>query len=196
MPMGRNKKEITVDVEKLNAMSTFEKLRLIDDCNQLFHHELSKIPYMELTISDKGGAESVAEEYYRGKGFQVYRSRVKNGYRSIGVEFYWKEYQSKITESDRKLIGLLRSILSPEEFEELAMMVQAKNGTPDLLLIKGQKISFVEVKFNYETVKPSTVQFYLKYGVKWPISIIRIVMKNSLFRPSKSLGPTSRGSHS
>ena len=178
--MGRNRKEVAVDVVKMDAMSISEKLQLMDDCNQLFHHELSKIPYIELIVTDKRKAESVAEEYYRGRGFQVYRSRVKDGYRSIGVEFYWKQYQGKITESDRKLIGLLRNILSSEEFEELAMMVQAKNGTPDLLLIKDQKISFVEVKFNYETVKPSTVWFYLKHGGKWPISIIRIILKGKI----------------
>ena len=70
------------------------------------------------------------------------------------------------------------------------MMVQTKNGTPDLLLIKDQKISFVEVKFNYETVKPSTVQFYLKHGGKWPISIIRIIMKNNIDKANKGMEPT------
>lgn len=187
--MGRNKKDVVVDAEKVGAISTSEKLQLINDYNQLFYYELSKIPYVELTVSDKGKAESVAEEYYRSRDFQVYRSRVRNGYRSIGVEFYWKEYQSKISESDRKLIRSLRNILSHEEFEELAMMVQTRNGTPDLLLIKDQKISFVEVKFNYETVKPSTVQFYLKHGGKWPISIIRIIMKNNIDRPNKGMEP-------
>jgi len=133
--MGRNKKVVTVDDEKLAAMSAADKLKLFKDYNQLFHYELSQIPYSELVVSQKGKAESIAAEYYREKGFQVYRSRVNDGYRCIGVEFYWKEHESKISESDRKLIRLLRGILSPHEFEELAMMVQDKNGTPDLLLI-------------------------------------------------------------
>lgn len=175
--MGRNKKEVKVDEEKLEKMSTFEKLKLIDDYNQLFYYELSRIPYSELVVSEKGKAESIAEEYYRKKGFQVYRSRINNGYRCIGVEFCWKEYESKISETDRKLIQLLRGLLSPQEFEELAMMVQGKNGTPDLLLMKNDKISFVEVKYNYETVKSSTVEFFLRCGHKWPISILRIVRK-------------------
>lgn len=173
--MGRNKKTVTMDEEKLAKMSTFEKLKLINDYSQLFHYELSRIPYSELAVSEKGKAESIAEEYYRKKGFQVYRSRVNDGYRCIGVEFYWKEHESKISESDRKLIQLLRAILSPQEFEDLAMMVQEKNGTPDLLLIIDNKISFVEIKFNYETVKSSTVEFFLRYGHKWPISILRII---------------------
>ena len=126
-------------------------------------------------MSKKGKAESIAEKYYQNKGFQVYRSRINDGYRCIGVEFYWKEYKSKISESDRKLIQLLRGLLSPWEFEELAMIVQEKSGTPDLLLIKNDKISFVEIKFNYKTVKSSTVEFFLKYGHKWPISILRII---------------------
>lgn len=122
-----------------------------------------------------GKAEAIAEEHYRQKGVQVYRSRVNDGYRCIGVEFYWKEYESKISGSDRKLIQLLREVLSPKDFEELAMMVQDKNGTPDLLLIKNDRISFVEVKFNYETVKSSTVEFFLRYSHKWPIAILRII---------------------
>ena len=175
--MGRYKKEVRVDEEKLDRMSTSDKLQLIDDYNQLFYYVLSQIPYSELEVSKKGKAETIAEEYYREKGFQVYRSRINNGYRCIGVEFYWKEYKSKISESDQRLIHLLKGLLSPQEFKELAMMVQEKNGTPDLLLFKDDKISFVEIKFNYETVKASTVEFYLKYGHKWPISILRIVRK-------------------
>jgi len=176
--MGRNKKEVKVDEGKLEKMSTFGKLKLVDDYNQLFHYELSRIPYSELVVSEKGKAESIAEEYYRKKGFQVYRSRINNGYRCIGVEFYWEEYKSKILETDRKLIQILRDLLPPKEFEELAIMVQEKNGTPDLLLIKNDKISFVEVKYNYETVKSSTVEFFLRYAHKWPIAILRIVRKN------------------
>jgi Holliday junction resolvase-like predicted endonuclease len=148
---------------------------LIEAYNQLFHYELSQIPYSELAVSEKGKAESIAEKYYREKGFQVYRSRVNDGYRCIGVEFYWKEYGDKISESDRKLIQLLKDLLSPQDFKDLAMMVQEKNGTPDLLLIRDNKLSFVEVKCNYETVKSSTVEFFLRYGHKWPISILRIV---------------------
>jgi hypothetical protein len=102
--MGRNKKEVKVDEERLAQMSAVEKLKLIDDYNQLFHYELSRIPYSELAVSEWGKAESIAEEHYRQKGFQAYRSRVNDGYRCIGVEFYWKEYESKISETDRKLI--------------------------------------------------------------------------------------------
>lgn len=178
--MGRNKKEVVVDEEKLGSMSNSAKLQLIDDYNQLFHYELSLIPYSELEVTEKGKAESIAESYYRNEGFEVFRSRINNGYRSIGVEFYWEEYKNKISESDEKLIQILKELLSPQEFEELANMVQEKNGTPDLLLIKNNKISFVEVKYNYETVKASTVEFYLRYGHKWPISILRVIRKKRL----------------
>ena len=109
---------------------------------------------------------------YLSTGVSVYLSAI-----GIGVEFYWEEYKSKISETDRKLIQILRELLSPKEFQELAIMVKEKNGTPDLLLIKNNKISFVEVKYNYETVKSSTVEFFLRYGHKWPISILRIVRK-------------------
>lgn len=65
--MGRNKKEVKVDEGKLEKMSTFEKLKLVDDYNQLFNYELSRIPYSELVVSEKVKAESIAEEYYRKK---------------------------------------------------------------------------------------------------------------------------------
>jgi len=78
---------------------------------------------------------------------------------------------------DRDLIGLLKGIMSNTDFEELAMMVEQKNGTSDLLLIKNKRIEFVKVKYNYETLKASTVEFYLRHGDKWPISILRIISK-------------------
>ena len=54
-------------------------------------------------------------------------------------------------------------------------MVKEKSGTPDLMLIIGDHIRFVEVKYNYEAVKPSTIEFFIKYGDKWPTSILRII---------------------
>jgi hypothetical protein len=175
--MGRNKKAVEIDRAKLESMTRLEKLTLFEDFTQLFHHELSKIPYSEITVKTKGKAESVAEDYYRKRGFEVYRSRIKDGYRCIGVEFYWTDYKDKLSAGDRALIGRLKGIMSNTDFQELAMMVEQKNGTPDLLLIKNERIEFVEVKYNYETVKSSTVEFYLRYGDRWPISILRIICK-------------------
>ena len=173
--MGRKKKVIEVDEERFSSMEKPEKLAMFRDFNQLFHYELSKIPCSEIRVSQRGSAESIAEEYYQEKDYEVYRSRVKNGYRSIGVEFYWQSFAPKITPYDRLLVEKLKSLMPAIEFKELAYMVKEKNGTPDLLLIKDGKISFVEVKFNYETVKPATVEFYIRYGYRWPTSILRVI---------------------
>jgi hypothetical protein len=175
--MGRKKKTIDIDTAKFEDMPRADKLALFNDFNQLFNFELSKIPYDELLVSDTGKAETIAENYFREKGYHVYRSRVNGGYRSIGVEFYWRDFEDKISIEDRALIVKLKSLMTPAEFMDLAMMVKDKNGTPDLLLIKDDKISFVEIKYNYETVKTSTVEFYIKYGDKWPTSILRIIKK-------------------
>ena len=175
--MGRKKKVIEIDEDKFSSMERIDKLNLFRDFNQLFHYELSRIPYSEIAVTKKGKAESIAEEYYKEKGYEVYRSRVNGGYRCIGVEFYWQSFLSKITEDDRALISRLKHLMLPKEFKELAYMVKEKNGTPDLLLIKDDKISFVEVKFNYETVKHSTVEFYIRYGDRWPTSILRVLRK-------------------
>lgn len=99
--MGRNKKVVEIDRAKCESMTQLDKLTLFEDFTQLFLHELSKIPYSEITVTSKEKAESVAEDYYRKRGFEVYRSRIKDGYRSIGVEFYWKEYKDKLSVSDR-----------------------------------------------------------------------------------------------
>jgi hypothetical protein len=130
--MGRNKKILEIDRAKLESMTRLEKLTLFEDFTQLFHHELSKIPYSEITVETKEKAESVAEDYYRKRGFEVYRSRIKDGYRCIGVEFYWKDYKDKLLAVDRELIGLLRGIMSNTDFEELAMMVEQKKRNPRL----------------------------------------------------------------
>ena len=175
--MGRKKKIVAVDEERFSAMSKSEKLELFSDFNQLFHYELSKIPYFEIEVAEKGKAELIAERYYRQKGYEVYRSKVNGGYRSIGVEFYWQDFATKITEEDRLLIQKLKSLMSPDDFRDLAYMVKDKHGTPDLLLIKDDQISFVEVKYNYETVKPPTIEFFIRYGKRWPTSIIRIIRK-------------------
>ncbi|TVQ60140.1 MAG: hypothetical protein EA366_03885 [Spirulina sp. DLM2.Bin59] len=175
--MGRRKKVVEIDEEKFSSMGREEKLYLFRDFTQLFYYELSKIPYSEITITQSGNPESIAEEYYKDRGYEVYRSRVNGGYRCIGVEFYWQNFSSKLSEDDKMLIERLKYLMSPSEFKELAYMVKDKNGTPDLLVIKDKKISFTEVKFNYETVKPSTVEFYIRYGNKWPTSILRVLRK-------------------
>ncbi|MGR3913967.1 MAG: hypothetical protein OD918_05495 [Gammaproteobacteria bacterium] len=175
--MGRKKKIVEIDEKKFSSMGREEKLRLFHDFNQLFHYELAKIPYYEMETMQMGSAESIAEEHYRENGYEVYRSRVSGGYRTIGVEYYWKHFASRITAADKALIARLKGLMSPMEFEELAYMVKEKSGTPDLLLIKESKINFVEVKFNYETVKPPTVEFYVRHGNKWPTSILRVIRK-------------------
>lgn len=175
--MGRKKKTVNIDEEKFGAMSKQDKLALFNDFNHLFVYELSKIPCEELVVSREGKAEFIAENHFLKKGYEVYHSRINGGYRSIGVEFYWEDFKNKITSDDRALIERLRSLMPFDDFRSLAMTVKDKNGTPDLLLIKDDAISFVEVKYNYETVKPSTVEFYIKYGDKWPTSIIRVIRK-------------------
>jgi len=175
--MGRKKKIIEFDEQRFSNLSTEEKLLLISDFNQLFQYELSKIPYSELNVpkENKEKAEIIAKSHFEKLGYDVYQSKINDGYRSIGVIYYWQEYISKITTADFKLIKKIITILGQDDFKELAYAVKDKNGTPDLLLIKDGEISFVEVKYNYETVKSSTIEFYIKYVHKWAISILRVI---------------------
>lgn len=173
--MGRRKKQVVFDSDRFGAMPTAEKISLFEDFNQLFYYELSKIPTAELKTTKTGKAEDIAQQYYEELGYEVYRSRIEDGYRIIGVEFYWQDYADKLSEQSKQTISRLKEVLDPTGFKELAYLAKDKAGTPDLLLIKGNKVSFVEVKYNYETVKFPTIHFWLKYGEKWPTSILRVV---------------------
>ena len=178
--MNRYSNEIKPNEEQLLNMSSIEKLQLIDDYNQIFHYELSRIPYSELVATEKGDAVSIAEAFYLKEGYEVYRSRINNGYRSIILELYGEGYKNTLSEPDERLMQILKGLMSPDEFKEFATMIHETNRTPDLLLIKNNKISFAEVKDNHDTIKSSTVEFYLKYGHKWPISILRVIRKTLL----------------
>lgn len=79
-------------------MSVVEKVRLFEDFNELFYYELSLIPYEELKTPQHGKAEDIAQKYYEGMGYEVYRSRVADGYRVIGVEYYWQDHAKKFRE--------------------------------------------------------------------------------------------------
>ena len=175
--MGRKKKQVVVHTDRMTALSTEEKLKVFEDFEQIFYHELSRIPNEELVTAIEGKAEDIAEKHYRDLGFKVYRSRVCGGYRAIGVEYYWSEYADKISEEDRGMIAELKTLLPINHFQELAYLVKEKSGTPDLLLVRDGKIAFVEVKYNYETVKAPTIYFWLKYGDRWPTKILRVVRK-------------------
>ena len=56
--MGRKKKVVEVDTEKFSAMNKQEKLALFSDFNQLFHYELSKIPYSEYATNEPREAQT------------------------------------------------------------------------------------------------------------------------------------------
>lgn len=173
--MGRRKKHAAFDPARLSAMTVAEKLRLFEDFNELFHYELTQIPIEQLKTTRSGKAEDIAQQYYEEQGHEVYRSRVTDGYRVIGVEYYWSDHAGKVSDADRIKISRLKTLLGPQGFEELAYLVKDKSGTPDLLLIKDGQIRFIEVKYNHETVKFPTLYFWLKYGAKWPLSILRVV---------------------
>ena len=134
--MGRKKKIVEIDTEKFSALGKHEKLALFSDFNQLFHYELSQIPYSEHETNELGKAELIAEKLYQSKGFEVYRSRVNDGYRSIGVEFYWQSHVDKITEADRELISKLKGLMNPDEFRSLAYLLKDKEASPKLLKLE------------------------------------------------------------
>ena len=105
--MGRKKKQVIVDLDRLSALSTDEKIKVLDDFEQIFHYELARIPSEELTTVAAGKAEDIAERHYKDVGFEVYRSRISGGYKSIGVEYYWSEYV-KISKEDQAMIANLK----------------------------------------------------------------------------------------
>jgi hypothetical protein len=75
---------------------------------------------------------------------------------------------------DREMIEMFKSSLPEDELSLLVAAIRDKVGSPDLLLFKEGRLSFVEVKADYETVKPCTVRFFLQYGKNWPLCITRV----------------------
>lgn len=173
--MGRNKKQVIFDSARFLDMTSAEKVRIFEEYNELFFYELAQIPVEEMKTTQIGKAEDIAERHYKEQGYEVYRSRVTDGYRVIGVEYYWADHADKVSDADREKIARLKAVLGRDGFEDLAYLVKDKTGTPDLLLIKDGRVRFVEVKYNYETVKMATVLFWLRYSSRWPLSILRVV---------------------
>ncbi len=164
-------------VKMFNTMGN--KSKIIQKYHDLISHELSKIKKEVLyTNFSKRKAEDIAEKFYTRKGYTVLRSKVKDGYRIIGVEFYWREYKDKLTSKDKKMVSIIKSVTSSQEFKELAYLFRDKNGCPDLMLIKKGSIKFVEVKSNNEEVKTPTIEFFIKLNNKYDLEILRIKSKN------------------
>jgi len=59
--MGRRKKQVPVDTERFSAMPTAKRVQLFEDFNELFHYELSQIPYKELRTDRQGKAEDIVK---------------------------------------------------------------------------------------------------------------------------------------
>jgi Holliday junction resolvase-like predicted endonuclease len=157
---------------------TAKQDNVIKEYHKIMDRIMEKLKEKELVLNIKKGqkAEDLAEKYYTKKGYIVYRSRVKAGYRIIGVKYYWKEYEDLLTEEDKKIVYHLHNILGEKEFRELAYLTKDKNGCPDLMLVKSKKIRFVEVKTNNEEIKSATLEFSIR-NKKYPLSILRVKHK-------------------
>jgi hypothetical protein len=153
-----------------------EQNKIIEQYHKIMDNIVLDLKKSEKTLHfyKEGKAEDLAEDYFSKKGFIVYRSRVKKGYRIIGVRYYWKKYEVLLTNEDNDIISTIYNVLGEERFKELAYLIKEKNGCPDLMLIKNKKINFVEVKSNYEEIKSSTLEFFIKINKKYPFYILRI----------------------
>ena len=150
--------------------------KIIERYHNLIEKEFKKIKDTVIKSSSKESSEDIAEDYFKKLGYDVFRSKVKSGYRIIGIEYYWniKKYIDKLTDTDKKIIKIIKSVTTPTKFKELAYLFKDKNGCPDLMLIKNNKIKFVEVKTNNEEVKTPTIEFFIKLNNKYPLEILRI----------------------
>ena len=155
------------------------KSKIIQKYHSLINKELLKIKQEVIhTKATNKKAEDIAEKYYRKRGYTVLRSKVKGGYRVIGVEFYWQEYTDKLSPTDKKIINIIKSVTLPNVFKELAYLFKNKNGCPDLMLISNGKIKFVEVKSNNEEIKTPTIEFFIKLNDDYDLEILRIKNDN------------------
>ena len=89
-------------------MDKYEKLQLLNNFHILFESELVRIPEEKIRLQKSAKPEVLAKQHFTLKGYEVFFSRVRNGYRSIGSEFYWKGFVGKRTGEDVYLITKLK----------------------------------------------------------------------------------------
>lgn len=147
-------------------------MKIIGKYNELYNSKLQLIPEKTLHTNSKVKSEKFVKKHFEKMGYIVLNGTI-HGYRVIG----WPDHWWHLKGQEKKALKTIQSILSSEEFDELAKMIVDKNGCPDLMIIKNRKIEFIEVKSNNETVKPVTIEFLIKLKEKYPISIIRVIKK-------------------
>lgn len=164
-------------------------LDLYKSFEEMLERRLAEIPTQNISATS-GWSEDVAAQHFSQLGFHVFHSRVRDGYRSlIDAAVHWHKLGAK----DRKMVTLIRSSIPLDEYVLLVKAIRDKVGTPDLLLLKDNKLSFVEVKEKYELVKPCTIRFYLLYHHLWPISVPPSILSMHLRSSSPRTGESSEG---
>ena len=159
---------------KLSDEEWFKENRIVDEYKTLVDTKLKLIPEIVIYTSSKEKSEKLVKKHFEKRGYLVFNGTI-HGYRVIGWPGYWDSLKTR----EKRALDTIKSILPSEDFEKLAKMIVDKNGCPDLMIIKDKKIEFVEVKSNNETVKPVTVEFFIKLKEKYPISIVRVIKKKN-----------------
>lgn len=160
---------VSKDSAKLKlALRTIEFNRRLDSWVK---KESDKLPRIRIRVKGKGRTEELAMKWLRKKGLQVYPSLAKNGYRAVGVLDYWKKFERKLPEDQKKMLRLLKDRLGKEELKELVESVKNKIGTPDLMVITESEIEFLEVKSKYETVKLPTLMWMWSHP-RWKLKVL------------------------
>lgn len=150
-------------------------LDLYERFQKMFQRRLAEIPVQ--TIVGTGWAEDVGDKHFTEQGFQVFHSHAKNGYRCI-VD--WAVNFHRYSPKAKAIVNAIHTALPANEFALLVNAVRDKTGTPDLLLLKDKRVSFVEVKNGREEVKPCTIKFYIRYSHLWPLTLLRVNAKHPI----------------
>lgn len=118
--------------------------------------------------------------YYRDKGYTVYKGNVFE-YRGIS-NCYWNVKTTGRTDSIVKHIQ--KTVNNDQLYKELQLLFYKKKGLPDLMLIKDNQISFIEVKINRDGISYEQIAILnklSKMGFKCSIDLFFDMPQKGLF---------------
>ena len=140
-------------------------MRDIDIINmywELIRERAWQLPTDELRVVSKLSTEEIAVLHFRGTSWDVCRNHKS----------------SEWTDEDK---AALKRLSRRRDYFKLKDAYDNPDLLPTLLLTRDDaEIRFVEVTEGSEDVDADVVEFYIRYGSVWPVSVLEVVKKGVL----------------
>jgi hypothetical protein len=134
---------------------------------------LIDIPTKNLSLPEcrkNGNTNALTIEYFVSKGYKVYLSNAKGGYRSIFANSYPITREAELAKFETKDIFKLLP-------KELIYLIEKRTGCPDLLIYNpiSKETFFVEIKKIGDLLKPEQFE-WIKSALKYNIPVFILIL--------------------